>query len=94
MDTARQRRGRTFVDQQHTVRYLRAGELLVTRLAERRSWEEWDHAGRETMARRAQAEAERLLAEHEVPPLTEAQEQELDEIMGQAGQELVKASLE
>ena len=94
MDTERQRHGRTFLDQQHTVRYLRAGEVLVTHLAERRSWEEWDHAGRETMARRAQAEAERLLAEHEVPPLTESQEQELDEIMRQAGQELARATLE
>lgn len=80
---------RNFLDQRHTVRYLRAGELLYTHLAERRAWEEWDLAGREGMAERAQAEAERLLAEHEVPPLTEDQERELTEIMQEAERELV-----
>jgi trimethylamine:corrinoid methyltransferase-like protein len=40
------------------------------------------------MAERAQAEAERLLAEHEVPPLTEDQERELEEIMQGAVQDL------
>jgi trimethylamine--corrinoid protein Co-methyltransferase len=80
---------RNFLDQRHTVRYLRAGEVLYTHLAERRLWEEWDQAGRESMAERAQAQAERLLAEHEVPPLTEDQERELTEIMREAERELV-----
>jgi trimethylamine--corrinoid protein Co-methyltransferase len=75
---------RNFLEQRHTVRYLRAGEVLYTRLAERRSWGEWDQTGRENMAERAQAEAERLLAAHEVPPLTQEQEQELDEILQEA----------
>jgi trimethylamine--corrinoid protein Co-methyltransferase len=78
-----------FLDQLHTVRYLRAGEIFLTRLAERRPWEEWDQTGREGMAERAQAEAERLLDEHEVPPLTKDQEKELDEIMEEATRELV-----
>jgi trimethylamine--corrinoid protein Co-methyltransferase len=80
---------RNFLAQRHTVRYLRAGEVLYTRLAERRSWGEWDRTGRDGMAERAQAEAERLLAEHEVPPLTGEQEQELDAIMQEAASELV-----
>ena len=80
---------RNFLGQRHTRRYLRAGEVLDTRLGERRSWEEWDRTGREGVAERAQAEAERLLAEHEVPPLTEEQEQELDAIMEEAESELV-----
>ncbi len=78
-----------FLDQRHTVRYLRAGEVLYTHLAERRLWEEWDQAGREGMAERAQAQAERLLAEHEVPPLTEDQERQLMEIMREAEGKLV-----
>jgi len=80
---------RNFLDQRHTVRYLRGGEVLWSRLAERRSWEEWDHAGRQCMVERAQAEAERLLEEHEVSPLTDEQELELDEIMREATSELV-----
>ena len=80
---------RNFLDQRHTVRYLRAGEVLLTRLAERRAWEEWQRGGQETMAGRAEAEARRLLEEHEVPPLEEGQERELDEIMRAAERELV-----
>ncbi len=84
-------RGRSgnYLDQRHTVRYLRAGEVLPTRLADRRTWEEWQRGGRETMADRAQAEAERLLAEHEVPPLSDDQERALDEIMREAEAELL-----
>jgi len=78
---------RNFLDQRHTVRYLRAGELLLTRLAERGSWDEWEHAGRQTMAGRAQEEAARLLAAHQVPPLTGDQERELDDIMEEAAHE-------
>lgn len=80
---------RNFLAEMHTVRYLRAGEVLPTRLAERRDWHTWDRAGREDMAARAQARARRLLAEHEVPPLTSEQEQELDNIMQAAAKDLV-----
>jgi trimethylamine--corrinoid protein Co-methyltransferase len=82
---------RNFLEQHHTVRYLRAGEVQYTRLAERRSWGEWDRTGRLGMVERAQAEAERLLAEHQVPPLADEQERELDAIMQQAADELVLA---
>jgi trimethylamine--corrinoid protein Co-methyltransferase len=68
---------RNFLGQPHTARYLRAGEISLTRLAERRSWDEWDRGGRAGLAERAQAEAERLLAHHEVPPLGEQEEKEL-----------------
>jgi trimethylamine--corrinoid protein Co-methyltransferase len=80
---------RNFLDQMHTVRHLRAGELLVTRLAERRDWDEWARAGREAMAERAQAEAQRLLADHRVLPLSVDQECELDEIMREAEAKLL-----
>jgi len=73
-----------FLGQKHTSRYLRSGEVLMTRLAERGSWESWDREGRAGMAERSQAEAERLLAEHHVPPLSELQERELDSIMNAA----------
>jgi len=72
---------RNFLGQRHTVRYLRAGEILMSRLAERRPWEEWERTGREGLAERAQAEAERILAGHEVPPLDPEQERELDALM-------------
>lgn len=82
---------RNFLTQKHTLRYLRSGEVLLTRLAERGPWESWDRDGRQGMAERAQAEAERILAHHIVEPLSEAQERELDAIMAQAQRLLVPA---
>jgi trimethylamine--corrinoid protein Co-methyltransferase len=79
---------RHFLGQAHTVRYLRAGEVFLPRLAERRAWEEWNRAGRDHIVERAEEEAQRLLAEHEPPPLAEEQERELDSIMAKACQEL------
>ena len=83
---------RNFLGQRHSVNYLRSGEMLYTRLGERRSWNEWERSGREGMAERAQAEADRILAEHEVPPLPDEHERELDEIMRSAENELVQES--
>jgi trimethylamine---corrinoid protein Co-methyltransferase len=70
-----------FLDQMHTVRYLRAGEIYITRLAARGSWEEWERGGRLRMAEHAQAQVELILARHQVPPLAPEQERELDVIM-------------
>jgi trimethylamine--corrinoid protein Co-methyltransferase len=80
---------RNFLGQKHTMKTLKSGEVLVTRLAERASWETWDSGGRQGMAERAQAEAERILREHQVLPLEAAQERELDVIMEAAEKELI-----
>jgi trimethylamine--corrinoid protein Co-methyltransferase len=79
---------RSFLEQRHTVRYLQAGEVMMTRLADRRPWDTWDREGRVGMAERAQEQAERILADHTVPPLAGDQERELDEIMKEAESEL------
>jgi trimethylamine:corrinoid methyltransferase-like protein len=63
--------------------------VLLTRLAERGGWKA-DQAGHGPIAERAQAEAERLLAEHKVPPLGDDQERELDEIMREAEKTLAR----
>ena len=57
---------------------------------ERSSWETWEAGGKQGLPERAQAEAERILREHKVPPLEAAQERELDAIMAAAQLELVK----
>lgn len=80
---------RNFLGQKHTRQALRQGEMLLTQLAERRSWEAWEHEGNADMAVRAQAEADRLLTEHQVEPLDTAQERALDEMMHHAEKELV-----
>lgn len=80
---------RNFLGQKHTRDHLKSGEILLTKLAERGTWSEWEKRGRSSMAERAQAEAERLLAGHHAPPLDPAQERALDEIMTAAQKELV-----
>jgi trimethylamine---corrinoid protein Co-methyltransferase len=79
-----------FLGQKHTMKYLKSGEVFMTKLAERGSWEGWEAAGRIGMVERAQAEAARILQEHQVPPLEPAQERELDAIMAAAEAELVR----
>ncbi len=76
-----------FLSQKHTSRYLKAGEVFVTRLADRGTWETWENNGRQGMAGRAQADGERILAEHQVVPLEDAQEKELDRLMVAAEEE-------
>ncbi len=82
---------RNFLGQKHTLKHLRAGELALTKLAERNSWETWeDKLERKQMADYAIAEAERILKEHHAPPLEPQQEKELDAIMAAAEKEMIK----
>jgi trimethylamine--corrinoid protein Co-methyltransferase len=82
---------RNFLGQKHTMKHLRAGELALTKLAERNSWETWDEKlERRQMADHAITEAERILKEHVVPPLEPQQEKELDQIMAAAEAEMVR----
>jgi len=80
---------RNFIGERHSVRYLRAGEILFDTLGDRRTFAEWDRDGRKGLAENAQDEVDRILAEHQVPPLDDAQERELDKIMQAAERELV-----
>jgi trimethylamine--corrinoid protein Co-methyltransferase len=81
-----------FLAQRHTRRYLRSGEALLTRLAERGTWESWEQAGRQGLAERAQLEADSILDEHQVLPLSRDQERWLDEILDEAQRELSQAA--
>jgi len=82
---------RNFLGQRHTLNHLKAGELALTKLAERNSWETWeDKLGRKQIVDHAVDEAERILRDHQVPPLEPQQEKELDKIMAAAEKEMVK----
>ncbi len=81
---------RNFLGQKHTLRYLKSGEVSMTRLAERGSWETWEKNGRQGLSDHARAEAERILREHQVEPLEEAQTRELEAILDAAESELVR----
>ncbi len=74
---------RNYLVEDHTLRYLRSGEILVTRLAERGSWADGDPAAHD-IAHRAQSRAEHILATHTPVPLDPQQEAALDEILSSA----------
>jgi trimethylamine:corrinoid methyltransferase-like protein len=79
MDTTR-----NFLREPHTRKYLRAGEVWQGRLGlQEVGWDMWAAAGSPTVMERAQKEVERLLAEHQVPPLLSGQERELEKIYRQ-----------
>lgn len=82
---------RNYLASKHTLKHLRAGEMALTKLAERNSWDTWeDKMSRKQMADYATDEAERILREHVVPPLEPQQEAELDRILAAAEKETVK----
>ena len=82
---------RNFLAQKHTMKHLRAGEMALTHLAERNSWDTWEEKlERRQMADHAVDEADRILREHTIPPLEPQQEQELDRILAAAAKETVK----
>lgn len=79
---------RNFLGQKHTMKYLRSGEIQLTKLSERGSWNSWQKNHQHGFAHHAQEESERLLCEHQVPPLEPSQERELDNILKFAEKEL------
>ncbi|NOH03998.1 MAG: hypothetical protein HND47_19525 [Chloroflexi bacterium] len=80
---------RNFLGQKHTMKHLRAGEVALTKLAERNSWDTWEEKfQRKQMADHAVDEAEKILRDHVVPPLEPQQEQELDKILAAAEREM------
>jgi trimethylamine---corrinoid protein Co-methyltransferase len=77
--------GRNFLKEQHSRRYLRAGEVWQGRLGvQESSWDMWQAAGAPSALQRAQDEAQKILTSHEVPPLDDDQTRALDEIMRSA----------
>ena len=77
--------GRNFLKEQHSRRYLRSGEIWSGRLGVQESgYDMWQNAGAPDVLQRAQAEAQRILETHSVPPLSAEQTRELDRIMQSA----------
>ena len=82
---------RNYLGQKHTLKHIRAGEMALTKLAERNSWDTWEEKfNRKQMADNAVAEADRILRDHVVPALEPQQEQELDRIFAAAEKEIAK----
>jgi trimethylamine--corrinoid protein Co-methyltransferase len=78
-----------FLSEDHTVRHMRAGELVDLPLSERDGRRDlWEMAGRQTLESRAGDRARSILATHEVPPLPDDVLRELARIGKAADEEL------
>lgn len=77
-----------FLEQKHTRKHLRAGELWVPTISQRQTFEQWEAKG-EKLEDIAKARARELLDRHEVLPLSNEVEKELDRIIEQAKRELM-----
>ncbi len=76
-----------FLEEEHTLEHLRAGELFSPELFERGSRTMWQSRGAITVVEAAREKARRILASHEVPPLPEEVTRELRSIVRKADEE-------
>jgi trimethylamine--corrinoid protein Co-methyltransferase len=74
-------RSRNYLAEKHTIQYLRNGEVLTPPLAVRDSWSQWEKSGRLGLEARAENKAEKLLNDHEIPPLSDDQIAELEKVI-------------
>ncbi|UCB45256.1 MAG: trimethylamine methyltransferase family protein [Spirochaetota bacterium] len=79
-----------FLDDDHTIKHLRSGELLDTELFARSNRETWVAAGSKDLVVRAREKALSILKTHEVEPLPEHVSRELNRIMAKADESVGK----
>jgi trimethylamine--corrinoid protein Co-methyltransferase len=74
-----------YLKEPHTRKYLHAGEVWQSQLgAIEATWDGWRSAGSQSIVDRAYLESQRILREHQVLPLEDAQSCELEKLMKSA----------
>jgi len=81
--------GGTFLEQEHTVRYLRNGEIFMPRLGFDHSWSEWEATGQKDIRIKAKETALEILKNDYFEPLPVEVDREINVIIEKAFQELV-----
>src|SRR5258706_15059004 len=72
---------RNYLGQKHTLKHIRAGELALTKLAERNYWETWDEKlERKQMGDHAIDSAEKIVREHQMTAREPQQDKAMDGI--------------
>ena len=79
--------GGSFLGTEHTIKYLRS-QRWQPAITDRSQWETWEERGATTMRQRANAEARRILAEHQPHYVTDEQAAEIDAIATAAHKDL------
>ena len=76
--------GGNFLSEPSTLRAFREGELYVSQLGWHHTFEAWKAAGKPTLLEEVREQVEQILATHQVLPLGEDVERELDRIQKRA----------
>jgi trimethylamine--corrinoid protein Co-methyltransferase len=83
-------KGGSFLEQEHTIRHLRGGEVFIPRLGFDRTWTEWDAAGQKDIREAAREFARKHLAGSDCQPIGEHLDREINRVMQAARRDLVK----
>ncbi|MBW2057606.1 MAG: trimethylamine methyltransferase family protein [Deltaproteobacteria bacterium] len=75
--------GGHFLDDDHTISHFKE-EIWMPRLIDRSNLEDWDKAGRKTMAERVRDRVHQILETHQAPPMEEEKVRELKAIIARA----------
>ncbi|UCB44723.1 MAG: trimethylamine methyltransferase family protein [Spirochaetota bacterium] len=79
-----------FLEDMHTLKHIRTGELMDTEIFDRCNRETWESMGKKDLVQKASEKAFEILKKHEVEPLPEDVSKELKDIVRKAEKELAK----
>ena len=77
-----------FLADDHTMKYLRTGEITSNEIFDRDTWETWTQKGQKDLLQKAREKALAILEEHKVEPLPEDVSKELKLIVSKADKDL------
>lgn len=81
--------GGTFLEQEHTVRHLRGGEIFMPRLGFDHSWSEWEATGQKDIRTKAKETALEILKNDHFEPLSAELDREINKVVERAHMELI-----
>lgn len=85
--------GGNYLDQDHTVKHSRSGEVFLPKIGFDGLWNEWENGGKKTVEENAREYALAMLEQNDSEPLPPSLDRELTEIVGAACEELVGSGL-
>ncbi|MBS7612100.1 trimethylamine methyltransferase family protein [Candidatus Bathyarchaeota archaeon] len=81
--------GGNFLSQRHTMMHIR-GEFWLPKIFNRLNWEVWKSKGAPAKLEEIRETVSRILSKHEVEPLDPSVEREIDRIVGEASESLIR----
>jgi trimethylamine:corrinoid methyltransferase-like protein len=71
--------------EEHTLKFMRQGEVLDCGLGQWTSYDQWEREGMPDLIDRAHKKVEDILATHTVPPFDAATQRRIDKVVSEYG---------